>query len=329
MHTISKSMTVAALLGAALTLASCEQNGPENQSIVNYEKNHDTAILLVTFGSTWNEPHATYEKQIAQFEQEFPNADIFFSFTSKTCINRWYAATGEQFITPDLYLESFIEKGYKNVYVQSLHVIPGEEFQLLRDGYVKPYYNFVVEDETYEGNCQPACLGTALLTSEEDIAAVGKVLVDNFASQLQAGEAVAFMGHGNPISDYDHANASYEMIEAWMQEYAGNTYGNSNVFVGTVDYPTMLIDHVIDGLQNATNPVRKVHLHPLMSIAGDHANNDMSAAEDTSVPADEQSWAVQIRNIGWEVETHVKGLGDYPAVNNIWINHLKSAISEL
>ncbi len=325
MHIFSKFMTAAVLLGAAFTLASCEQNGPEkDQSIVNYEKNHNTAILLVTFGSTWDEPHATYEKQIAQFEEEFPNADIFFSFTSKTCINRWYAATGEQFITPDLYLESFIEKGYRNVYVQSLHVIPGEEFQLLRDGYVKPYYNFVVEDETYEGNCLPACLGTALLTSEEDIAAVGKILVEEFASQLKAGEAVAFMGHGNPISDYDHANASYEEIEAWMQEYALETYGNGNVFVGTVDYPTMLIGHVIDEL-NASGYAKgqKVHLHPLMSIAGDHANNDMSDTEDP------ESWKSMITSAGWTVETHVHGLGDYPAINDIWISHLKTAISEL
>lgn len=324
MKHLIKFFASSAIAAAMLITASCEQK-TSDQTIVEYEKNHDTAILLVTFGSTWDTPHTTYENQIAQFEAEFPNADIFFSFTSKTCINRWYAATGEQFITPDLYLESFIEKGYKNVYVQSLHVIPGEEFMLLRDGYVKPYYNFVVDEKG--GN--PACCGTALLTSNEDIEAVGKILVDNFAEQLRAGEAVAFVGHGNPISDYNHANASYEKIETFMKKYAKNEYGNSNVFVGTVDYPPMLVDYVLNQLKSSDATTKKVHLHPLMSVAGDHANNDMGADEDPSAPAEEQSWKVQIEKQGWKVECHYQGLGDYKAVNDIWIQHLKTAISEL
>lgn len=327
MKKLFKSMLLAGVICAAMGLAACSDDDDNTtaRSEVEYVKTHDTAILLVTFGSTWNDPHETYEKQISQFKSAFPNADIFFSFTSKTCINRWYAATGEFFVTPDKWLTSFLEKNYKNVYVQSLHVIPGEEFMLLRDSYVKPYYNFVAE----EMGRTPAALGEALLQSEQDQKEVAKVLVDHFAAELQAGDAVAFMGHGNPISDYNHANASYEHIEKYMQEYAGATYNNANVFVGTVDYPQMLIDYVKGELNASTCTTKKVHLHPLMSIAGDHANNDMSGDYDPEAAADEQSWKVQIEAMGWTVECQRRGLGDYPEINKVWIRHLNEAIAAL
>ena len=313
---------VAAMTCGGFTACNSD-DADKTPAALKYTKKHDTAILLVTFGSTWDDPHATYEKQQNQFKEAFPDADIFFSFTSKTCINRWYAATGEQFITPDLWLGSFIEKGYEHVYVQSLHVIPGEEFQLLRDHYVKSDYNFIVQDMTPAR--EEACCGTALLTSNKDIETVGKVLVDAFAEKLKAGEAVAFMGHGNPVEDYDHANASYEKIETWMQQYAQETCGNGNVFVGTVDYEPMLIDYVVDAMKEAGIGFdTPVNLHPLMSIAGDHANNDMSDADD------DESWISVIKAAGWKnVKPTVKGLGDYAAINDVWIQHLKDAIEAM
>lgn len=318
---LSVAVLVAMTFGG-FTACSDSDDADKTPAALRYEKKHDTAILLVTFGSTYDEPHGTYDKQLAQFKEAFPDADIFFSFTSVTCINRWYAASGEQFITPDKWLGSFIEKGYEHVYVQSLHVIPGEEYQLLRDKYVKSDYNFLVQDLTPAR--EEACCGTALLTSDEDIEAVAKILVDAFAVQLQAGEAVAFMGHGNPVSDYDHANASYEKIERAMQAYAASAYGNGNVFVGTVDYPAMLVDYVIAEMEaKGVSKSTPVSLHPLMSIAGDHANNDMADEED------EESWISMLKAEGWTtVKPTVKGLGDYPAINAVWIQHLRDAIAE-
>ena len=67
-----------------------------------------------------------------------------------------------------------------------------------------------------------------------------------------------------------------------------------------------------------------------MSIAGDHANNDMSSTDTEEdgkkLPLEEQSWRNQIAAQGWTVECHLKGLGDYPAINQLWIKHLKDAI---
>ena len=316
-----KTLMLAALAATSMTLVSCDKGEEPPREILTYEKTSDTALLLVTFGSTWDDPQETYRAQIEQFSKEFPGTDIFFSFTSKTCINRWLASTGEAFVTPDLYLASFIEKGYKNVYVQSLHVIPGEEFQLLRDHYVKTCYNFQVRDMTPERD--PAVCGEALLHSDDDIERTGRILVESFETQLRAGEAVAFIGHGNPLKDYAHANVPYWKIEAFMKEYAQEKYGNDNIFVGTVDDPTMLLDYVVESITAAGfSKDKTVNLQPLMSIAGDHANNDMAAEDDP------ESWASTLKAAGWsKINSIKKGLGDYPAINKIWIEHLKYAIA--
>lgn len=312
----------AAAAAALLATAGCSDGTSDNDFDKLFEgvrKRHDTAILLVTFGSTYDEPHETYDRQIAQFAGRWPEADIHFSFTSKTCINNWQAKSGEQFITPDLWMQWYRRQGYEKVYVQSLHVIPGEEFTLLRDYYFK---NFKWDCER-DGAEVTLSLGNALLTEREDIETVGTILVDTYAEALGAGDIVAFMGHGNPEGQYDFANQSYRDLERFMKEYALKKYGSDKVFVGTVDSEDMLIDKVLPKIE-AADPAhtRRVRLHPLMSIAGDHANNDMADA------ADPESWYSRIKAAGWtQIDCAIKGLGDYPAVNDVWIGHLETAIA--
>lgn len=64
-----------------------------------------------------------------------------------------------------------------------------------------------------------------------------------------------------------------------------------------------------------------------MTIVGDHATNDMNGKEDPSEGPEDQSWRVQLEKMGWTVEARMKGLGDYPEINNIYLEHLKEAIA--
>ena len=56
-------------------------------------------------------------------------------------------------------------------------------------------------------------------------------------------------------------------------------------------------------------------LTPFMIVAGDHARNDMSGE-------DEDSWKNQFQAAGYEVDCCLKGLGEYPAVQNMLIRHV-------
>ena len=73
-------------------------------------------------------------------------------------------------------------------------------------------------------------------------------------------------------------------------------------------------------LENVTRMVKeqgakKVILTPFMIVAGDHARNDMSGD-------DEDSWKNQFLAAGYDVECRMKGLGEYPAIQDMLIRHV-------
>ena len=95
------------------------------------------AVLLIAFGSTWNNAFLAFDKTIEAYEKEFPNADVYISFSSDICINR--ASIGENvddngnivrrdYYEPRYLLHAIGAAKYSKIYVQSLQVIPGEEF---------------------------------------------------------------------------------------------------------------------------------------------------------------------------------------------------------
>ena len=50
------------------------------------EKRHERALLLVTFGSTYEGPHKTFATLRNAFTESFPDRDIYMAFTSKNTI---------------------------------------------------------------------------------------------------------------------------------------------------------------------------------------------------------------------------------------------------
>lgn len=318
----------ALLVVSAMSFTACKgDKGPSQNPADAFPKKHDTALLLVTFGSTYDVPQQTFEKQKAFFQKQFPNTDLYLSYTSRTIINRMQAK-GKEFIPPTMWLQSFLGKNYKNVYVQSFHVIPGEEYTLLRDAYVNKDYNKWLVDKRNGRN--DAVLGRPLLYTPEDIQKVAKILVDDNKEHIQKGEAVAFMGHGNPQESYDLANKKYKMLEQEMQRYAKEIYGYDYVYVATVDYPAMLFNYLVGELKMVEDKVanKTIHLQPLMTIVGDHANNDMAGEYEKGEADEDQSWKWQLEKMGWKVETRMKGLGDYEEINKIYLEHLKEAIAK-
>lgn len=329
-----------------LSLSSCRSNAPENpiETVPTLSPKSETAVLLVTFGSTYPGPKTTFNHEKDFFKQKFPNADQYFSFTSKTIINRMHAK-GEDFLAPPLYMQAFLKAKYKNVYVQSLHVIPGEEFTLLADYYVKKVYNVPLIDMTKEelaGRNKAVC-GEPLLSDSESIKRVAKILADDYAKELKAGDAVVFVGHGNPEERFIYANMKYVELEKELQAYAEKTYKNPKIYVGTVEGliegegrkpMEMGYKYVLGQIKKLDKAPGKIHLQILMSIAGDHANNDMAgtATEEDGQPLDieEQSWLNQFKADGYEVVVPktLKALGDYPAILEIWYEHLKDAIEK-
>lgn len=361
-------LMVAALLTAGATgFISCSDDDNEGHTDnpaleeVKAKKTKDTAVLLISFGSTYNEATHVYDQIVADFKSELGSqADVYLSFSSNTCIGRLEAQRGEAYYHLKDWLGAFAEAGYKRIAVQSLHVIPGEEYLDAMNGKVKK--DFMIRDYP---SIDVLC-GANLLSTDEDTKEVARVLYNHYKEKLtDKKNIVLFMGHGNPDDNYN-ANQKYQDVMDAMNELAPN----KNVIVGTVDYGPMLFwplneeteeflpapnpECVYSRLQqyladnNLTAGEVTIYMAPFMSIAGDHAHNDMWGIEDgdgttTAEPNEDAPWRFRLQGMGFKVSTEeshpesqadadhgikegcgILALGDYPEIRKIWLKHLTS-----
>ena len=58
---------------------------------------------------------------------------------------------------------------------------------------------------------------------------------------------------------------------------------------------------------------------PLMIVAGDHAQNDLAGE-------DPDSWMNRLSSEGYEVTPVLKGLGEYPKIRQILVDHVQQAM---
>ena len=306
----------------------------------------NTAVLLVAFGSTWNNAFLAFDKTKAAYESAFPEADVYISFSSDICINR--ASIGENvddngnivkrdYYEPRYLLHAIGAAKYSKIYIQSLQVIPGEEFaavvasvkKFMNNGYIG---NAHLDDEYLEKLAldEGIFLGMPLLSDPEvDVPAVAAELNKLYASEAAQG-VVAFMGHGNPDSyDTFKANIRYTQLEQDLQKFS------PNYFVGTVDMPDNYKQDVMSRMQAKGIKSGKISLHALMSIAGDHAHNDMAGEgedywDDEDPESEENSWYEFFNHKGYTANVplagkHPQGLLELPGVLQVWINHTKNA----
>lgn len=306
----------------------------------------DVAVLLVAFGSTWNNAFQAFDATKAAYEKAFPEADVYVSFSSDICINR--ASVGENtddngnivkrdYYEPRYLLHAIGAAKYSKIYVQSLQVIPGEEFaavvasvkKFMNNGYIASAH---LDDEylaKLEKN-KAIFLGMPLLSDPEvDIINVAKELNKLYSTEAQNG-VVAFMGHGNPDTyDTFKANVRYSELEEALQAL------NPNYYVGTVDMPDNYKQDVLARINDNGINSGKIYLHALMSIAGDHAHNDMAGEGEDYWDAEEpesedNSWYEFFRHNGFIPEVPVKGnhpqgLLELEGIQKVWINHTKNA----
>ena len=90
-----------------------------------------------------------------------------------------------------------------------------------------------------------------------------------------------------------------------------------NVFIGTVEgYPEI---DTIEALLKKRK-IEKVYLMPFMSVAGDHAKNDMAGDED-------DSWISILTKAGFECIPVLKGTAEFKEFVDIWVDHLAAPLN--
>ena len=275
------------------TTGDASKDNPRNQDNIGEKE-----LLVVSFGTSFNDNRvATIGAIENALEKAFPGLSVRRGFTADTIIHHVYDRDGELIDNIQEALDRAVANGVKELYVQPTHLMHGYEYDDVIAA-LAPY------SDSFEIK-----VGEPLLTSHEDFRIVMNAIVEATAQYDDGKTAIVFMGHGT--------SHEYNKIYPQMQQLLKDS-GYENYFIGTVEAEPSVEDAL--ELVQAGNYERVV-LRPLMIVAGDHANNDMYGDE-------EDSWKVIFQNAGYEVIGVLEGLGQLPAIQDLFVEHVKAMLEE-
>ena len=250
----------------------------------------DTALLMVHFGTTYDETRAkTIDAINEKAVKAFPQLKVREAYTSRIVMKR-LARRGIRKDTPVDALLKLRSEGIKTVKVQPSYIIDGIEMDRLRQDVeqVRPFFDSI-------------WVSTPLLYSVEDAEKVCDILVNRHPADSKKREHVLFIGHGTE----GPATALYSQLD-----YMLRANGHSNYHVATIEgYPTQATALA----QIKAMKGKKVTLVPLLFVAGDHANNDISV-----------EWKEAFEKEGLAVDVKLEGLGEVPEIQEMYIRRQES-----
>ena len=277
----------------------------------------DRALLVVSFGTTHEETRAvTIDAIEVDLEKAFPDRKLYRGWTSGMILRILKKRTGSTFDSVEEALERMAAEGMTDVLVQPTHIITGEENDRMMD----LVRRFKDRFERIEA-------GQPLLTEAKDLTRLAQILAAELLGEKPLGENTAagspservlvLMGHGS--ADKPEANQVYSDLEQTFRDL-----GYDNVYVATVEGEPTLEDVLAKlagrehGEHGATTTAPTVVLAPLMIVAGDHAKNDMAGDN-------EDSWKNRFEAAGFRTNVILRGLGEYPAVREMFVQHAQQA----
>jgi len=261
---------------------------------------NNKAILVISFGTFYEETRKkTIEAIEEDLKQAFPKRAFYRAWTSRMLIARMKNECGIQIDTPAEAMARMAADGITDVLVQPTLLLEGQEYDK----------KILAELDTFRASFGSVKLGRPLLSTVADRHRTADVLGEIFAP-CEEDSMLIFMGHGSPGDERHPINICYDDLNSFMIEN-----GRSDMSIGLVEAsPT------IEDIRNLLKrrKIKKVTLTPLMIVAGDHALNDMSGDED-------DSWKTLIESDGIKVDCILKGIGEYPAIRNLFVSHAKDA----
>jgi sirohydrochlorin cobaltochelatase len=257
------------------------------------------AVVLTAFGTT-TAAADTYQHIDKLARQRFPDLDIRWAYTSRIVRKKVAAEQGRELKDLAQVLQELKTAGVTKVAVQSLHVVPGEEWDK----------KIVAEAGKVPG--LKLALGQPLLSAPRDHERVLTGISKLFPADL-AKTAVVLAGHGSPAAAGEAAYLAFEKL--LRSRYAGK-----NVFLG-----------VVGGKPEAAaalaaikrSQAQKVVFIPFMVVAGDHMDNDV-------LGDDPKSWKAQLLKVRpFKVDAVRRGLGLNDDVVAVFLDHLAAALETL
>lgn len=294
------------------------------------------ALVLAAFGTTMKSALPGLLNIHNAMIAAFPDIPVRLAFTSNQVRHIWHKRAADpdyrasiaqddnrQGIEDILKVQGVLatianlqDNGHKQLIVQSLHIVPAEEFHDLA-AYVKT----LVSIRTMKPRWQPferIALGRPLLGSyspqrpyARDIEASARALHNDISLARKEKAALVYMGHGNP---YFPSGGLYMELAACMRQL----YPDVLTCIGTVEgFPG--IEDIRREIQQSG--IKKILLKPFLLIAGEHATHDLAGKQ-------ENSWHSIFSKMGFEVKTDLQGLAAEPAIVCLFVEHARQAAAD-
>ncbi len=258
----------------------------------------EPALVLTAFGTS-TAASDTYRHIEEQVKARFPGHEIRWAFTSGKVRRKVAQEQGRELKNLPQTLQELKAAGFSRVAVQSLHVVPGAEWQ-----------EVVAESRQVPG--LKVALGKPLLSDEAEAARALAALGKDFPPDLQK-TALVLVGHGSPDSQGEQAYLAFAKL-------LRSRYPGQNVYLGLVSGKPGR-DEVL--AQVKRGGASSVLLVPFLLVAGEHVNTDI-------LGDGPESWKSRLlaqgryRVAGWR-----QGLGYNDGIVNIYLEHLQEALRSL
>lgn len=290
-----------------------------------------TGILLAAFGSS----SPLGEKALGRFAQQvrtaFPGLPVRWAYTSGLIRTR-LAAAGKKTDSVKKALCRMGFEHYTHVAVQSLHLIPGVEYEALLEE---------TRQAREQGGPAHIAVGLPLLYEPQDVQLAVRALLAHLPPQRTAKEPVICMGHGTwhagaagyqALADCIAVKDPRIFIGALEGEHALTTLLPTlqALFppLATAGSPGAAGSPDAAGLPDAADAAvppgnrGTAWLLPLLSIIGKHAEQDMAGTHPLS-------WRSRIEAAGFHCRPVLKGTVEYAGFADIWLRHLAVAVKDL
>lgn len=259
----------------------------------------DPAIVLVAFGTS-TAAFETYHHFEMEVKKRFPDHEIRWAFTSQKIRHKLAQEKGQKLNDLPATLRSLKAAGYSKAAIQSLHIVPGEEWEKK------------VVEECRKISGLKVALGKPLLSSKQDQEQVLQALAQTFPKDL-THSAVVLVAHGSPSPE---GTAAYLAFDRLLRSH----YPNQKVFLGTVEGKPSK-EETLEAVKKSS--VATVVLRPFLFVAGEHVANDI-------LGDNPESWKSELlKQKAYRIEGITQGLGYQDGIVAIYLAHLAQAMKSL
>ena len=288
------------------------------------EKNTN-AIVLATFGTTVPEALQGVLHIRDRIQQKFPKTELRLAFTSNIIRKVWQKRQHDEtfkkanpLLPKDIYfvkgplatIADLQDEGFTTILVQPGHISLGEEYLDLVS-YVNGFNAITTIKERNRPFVKLAisrpALGAmgAVHPYVDDIHSMAKALAGDVQKAKERKSALLYMGHGNEF--FPSSGAYLELIDVM-----NTLYPETKTYMATVEgFPNL--ETTIKQMKK--DKVTKVLLKPFMTVAGDHAQNDMAGETPDSMKS-------VLEKKGFQVTTVIEGMGTQDGFADIFAEHL-------